>query len=109
MIPEVKIGDTVHVFHAGDVHSTPFVMIVTKVGDLAIGGNVITPDNHNFRLERGVRHVSNKGESGSISEFKWDHTPETYELLAAKELLRDLQGRFDSLRDRCEEVLGMLK
>lgn len=89
--PTARVGDIVLWHPHADAGADGFPAIVTKVGSETLMLNVADPNNHNFFLRDGVRHVTDKRAKTPelLEQGGWDHTPQTKEYIEFKKSYLD--------------------
>jgi hypothetical protein len=81
--PYAEIGMSVLWYPDGDSRQQPHPAIVTAVGTDSLCVNIMAPNNYNFMIRDGARHVTDARikEAERREAGAWDYTPFTRRIL----------------------------
>jgi hypothetical protein len=82
-MPFVEIGMSVLWYPDGDTGHQPHPAFITAVGQDSVCVNIMAPNNYNFMIRDGARHVSDSRikEAERKEAGAWDYTPFTRRML----------------------------
>lgn len=74
--------------------NAPHIGFVTKLGHDSVCLSILHPNNHNFMIRDGVRHVSDpRTRQVELAEQgAWEHTPATLRLQKLEEIVGKLSS-----------------